>query len=203
MTRHLQVCPQRQAAIQEASQRPGQEQLLLHLQVQDAWAAPYWMHLEMNGSAPLSALDDYLRAIWLECCGHLSQFSIGGWGGPEIPMRRRADTVFKPGITLTHIYDFGTSSETLIKAIGARRGRPLTANPIYLMARNDLPELPCAECDRPATWLCQVCMEQTDELLALCDEHATAHEHYNEMTPIVNSPRVGMCGYNGPAEPPY
>jgi len=37
----------------------------------------------MRGSATLTKLDDYLRAIWLECCGHLSKFTIGGWGGGE------------------------------------------------------------------------------------------------------------------------
>ena len=34
--------------------------------------------LEMRGSATLAKLDDYLRAIWLECCGYLSGFTIGG-----------------------------------------------------------------------------------------------------------------------------
>ena len=67
----------------------------------------------MKGSATLGDLDDYLRAIWLECCGHLSQFSIGGWRGEEIPMSTRVERVFEPGIEVTHIYDFGTSSETL------------------------------------------------------------------------------------------
>ena len=32
----------------------------------------------MCGSATLEELDHYLRTIWLECCGHLSQFTIGG-----------------------------------------------------------------------------------------------------------------------------
>jgi hypothetical protein len=36
------------------------------------------MHLEMPTSAALIDLDDFLRAIWLECCGHLSEFTIGG-----------------------------------------------------------------------------------------------------------------------------
>ena len=37
----------------------------------------------------------------------------------------------------------------------------------------------------------------------LCDEHAEEHEHYEGVMAFVNSPRIGMCGYNGPAEPPY
>jgi hypothetical protein len=33
------------------------------------------------------------------------------------------------------------------------------------------------------------------------EEHP--HESYGEPTLLVNSPRVGLCGYEGPAEPPY
>jgi hypothetical protein len=39
----------------------------------------------------------------------------------------------------------------------------------------------------------------------LCDEHAEDHPHdnYGEPIPLCNSPRMGQCGYDGPAEPPY
>ncbi len=205
LTRHLKTCPQRQEAMSAAGQGPGREGTLHHLQAQDAWWGDFWLHLEMRGSATLEDLDRYLRAIWLECCGHLSRFSIGGWAGDEIPMTRRADRVFAPGLVLTHIYDFGTSSETLIKVVDVRQGKPLTSHPIFLMARNDQPQLPCMECDQPASWLCFECMYELDEPGTLCDRHVKSHPHedYGEPVPLVNSPRVGMCGYTGPAEPPY
>ena len=78
----------------------------------------------MRGSATLADLDHYLRAIWLECCGHLSRFSVGGWDGAEISKRRRVEQVFRLGLELVHIYDFGTSSETLIKVVDGRKGKP-------------------------------------------------------------------------------
>ena len=205
LSKHLASCPERQAAISAANQKSGQAEQIYHLQVQDAWGGEYWLHLEMKGSAKLADLDSYLRAIWLECCGHLSQFSVGGWQGDEIPMKNRIDRVFRPGVELTHIYDFGTSSETLVKAVGVRQGNPLTKHSIFLMARNDPPEVLCMECDQPATWLCLECVYELDEPGTLCDEHAQDHPHdeYGEPMPLVNSPRVGMCGYTGPAEPPY
>jgi hypothetical protein len=205
LSRHLKTCPQREEAIRVANQGAGEEQVLYHLQVQDAWWADFWLHLEMRGSATLKTLDSYLRAIWLECCGHLSQFSIGGWSGEEIPKSRKAERVFEPGLELTHIYDFGTSSETLIKVVDAREGVPLTSHPLYLMARNDQPQVSCTECDQPATRLCLECMYEFEEPGTLCDRHAQGHPHhdYGEPVPLVNSPRVGMCGYTGPAEPPY
>lgn len=205
LAKHLASCPQRQAAIQAANEGPGPAQRLYHLQVQDAWGGDFWLHLEMNGPATLADLDHYLRAIWLECCGHLSRFSIGGWSGREIGKRKRADQVFQPGVVLTHIYDFGTSSETLIKAVDVREGKPLTRHPIYLMARNDIPQVECQVCGQPAACLCQECMYEEGASGLLCEQHAKDHPHedYGEPIPLVNSPRLGMCGYDGPAEPPY
>ena len=205
LVRHLETCPQRGEAIGTVGQGTGKEQALYHLQVQDAWGGDFWLHLEMNGSATLQDLDRYLRAIWLECCDHLSQFSIGGWSGREIAKRRRAEEVFEPGLELTHIYDFGTSSKTLIRAVGVRKGKPLTRHPIFLMARNEMPEATCVECGQPATHLCLECEQELNQPGTLCDEHARKHPHedYGEPIPLVNSPRLGMCGYTGPADPPY
>ena len=43
-----------------------------------------------------------------------------------MPMKRKIADVFRPDVVVTHIYDFGTSSETLIKAIGVRTGQPIS-----------------------------------------------------------------------------
>lgn len=205
MTKHLSTCPQRRAMIEQAESSKGKSETLYHLRAQAAYQSEFWLDLEMRGSAKLKDLDSYLRAIWLECCGHLSQFSIGGWGGEEISQDRKAKAVFNPGIQLTHIYDFGTSSETLINVVGMREGKPTTAHPIALMARNLMPEAKCIECDKPAAWLCTECLIEDEVWGTLCDEHARTHPHdnYGEPIPLVNSPRLGLCGYDGPAEPPY
>lgn len=205
MTKHLSACSQRQETIAKADRKKGSRETLHHLRVQDAYRSEFWLDLEMRGSASLKNLDDYLRAIWLECCGHLSQFSIGGWRGAEISQKRVADEVFESGIELTHIYDFGTSSETLIKVVGRREGHPTTRHPIALMARNVMPPAPCIKCKQPAAWLCFECLIEDEVWGTLCEKHAQSHPHddYGEPVPLVNSPRLGMCGYDGPAEPPY
>ena len=205
MLRHLSTCPARRWVIDASDIQPGNKESLYHLRVQDAWQDDFWLDLEVRGSATLQELDDYLRAIWLECCGHLSQFSFGGWGGREISKRRRVGQVLEPGVELTHIYDFGTSSETLLRTIALREGRPSTSYPIALMARNNLPEASCIECGRPAARFCVECLYEEKTPGTLCDEHAQEHPHddYGEPVPLVNSPRLGMCGYDGPAEPLY
>lgn len=205
LARHLRACDERQAAIAQADASSRNAESVHHLQVQDAWYGDYWLHLEMPGSATLKDLDNYLRAIWLECCGHLSQFSVGGWGGREISMKRPVRDVLEPGAELTHIYDFGTSSETLVKGVDVRQGKPMTPHPVALMARNKAPEAICMKCDQPATWLCIECIYEEEQSGTLCDRHARTHPHdaYGAPMPLVNSPRTGMCGYEGPAEPPY
>jgi hypothetical protein len=218
LARHLRTCPRRQQAIAVADARRGKDQTLYHLQVQDAWSSRYWLHLEMRGNATLKDLDDYLRAIWVECCGHLSAFEIGGMHYTQIihdgmgfsnnqPMTIRVHRLFSPGMEIPYEYDFGTTTELLIKVVDQREGKPTTENPIVLMARNAFDPPPCAECGQPATQLCAECIWEEEAEALFCDTHAEEHgedlEHEDMLMPIVNSPRTGMCGYTGPAEPPY
>ena len=205
MTKHLSACPQRRAIIERADGKKGASETLFHLRAQATYQSGFWLDLEMRGNAKLADLDHYLRAIWLECCDHMSQFSMGKGSGEEISQDRKAKVVFTPDVQLTHIYDFGTSSETLIKVVGMREGKPTTTHPIALMARNLMPEAKCIKCEKPAAWLCTECLIEDDVWGTLCDKHAKTHPHdnYGEPIPLVNSPRLGMCGYDGPAEPPY
>ncbi len=158
----------------------------------------------MRGDATLKKLDEYLRAIWLECCDHRSDFMRGGWSEPRIGKSRRAADVLDEGVTLTHVYDFGNSTVSTIKVVAMRQGRPLGRHPIKLMSRNEMPTPSCARCDEPATRLCIECMYDMVDAV-LCAAHAAVHPHEDdgEPVPLVNSPRLGVCGYQGPAEPPY
>jgi hypothetical protein len=203
--KHLEKCSKRIEALQsaEASSRPTET--LWHLQIQDAYLKDFWLTMEMVGSASLNKLDRYLRAIWLECCGHLSEFTIGGWRGVTVAKARKADSIFKSGLVLRHLYDFGTTSETDIKVIGYRIGKATSKHPIALLARNQMPSAFCQECGQEAKWLCNECLYDENKTGFLCDEHVKEHPHenYGEPLPLYNSPRTGMCGYEGPALPPY
>jgi len=205
MTKHLMTCPQRQEAIALAEAKKGSSEQLYHLRVQDAYRNEFWLDLEMQGSKTLKVLDDYLRAIWLECCGHMSQFSLGGAFAREVAMQRKLSDVFLHEGSLTHVYDFGTSSETVVKCVEVREGKPTTSKAIALMARNKMPDYVCIECGKPATHLCMECLIEDQTEGTLCDQHTQDHPHdnYGEPMRLVNSPRMGMCGYDGPAEPPY
>lgn len=205
VVRHFERCASFHAALEGAARSRRRTERLFHLRAQDAEGGPFWLELEMRGSARLRDLDDYLRAIWLECCGHMSRFSIGGWDGDAMPQSRRVKDVFRPGIELTHIYDFGTESVTRIQVLGVREGKPLDPHPVALLARNVLPAAACVECGAAATVVCMECVMDHGRSGMLCDTHAVIHPHeeYGEPRRLVNSPRLGLCGYAGPAQAPY
>ena len=205
MTKHLLSCAARQAVLDKAQASKKPQEKLYYLCAQDAYGGDFWLELEVRGTAPMKDLDSYLRAIWLECCGHMSEFSLGGWGTPKVALTRKIADVFEPEVELLHYYDFGTTSETKVKFVAVREGVPTTKHPMALMARNLIPEIPCIECKKTATMFCEECLIEDSIFGALCESHAKTHPHdnYGEPAPLLNSPRLGMCGYEGPADPPY
>ncbi len=213
MIRHLKTCEARQTAQESSGKGRMWNGNIYFLVVQDAYGGDFWLQLEVPGKATLNDLDDYLRTIWLECCGHLSGFTIGdvfytqlfgddrGWR-EERDMSARVDPLFVPGIEISYEYDFGTTTELTIRVIDIRQGK-WQGKPIFLMARNKLMDLQCANCSKPAEWICTECMWDQDWWM-YCESCLKDHPHDGEMAlPVVNSPRMGQCGYGGPAEPPY
>ena len=208
MTRHLETCEQR--TITEAkteSRRKAQKIRTFHLLVEGRDLPMYWMHLDVTASTTLATLDRFLRDTWLECCGHLSAFEIGGvryaadagmddgWGMDEKSMRVRLDRVFSPGQSCSYEYDYGTTTELKLKVISEREAEA-RGKAIRMLARNTPPVILCEECGKPATNVCSQCI--FDGKGWLCDDCVEDHECGEEMLlPVVNSPRVGMCAYTG------
>ncbi len=90
MTQHLKYCKQR-AALNAANdadtgdEAQQQKEKLFHILAEGRYNPQYWMHLEIPASASLFSLDHFLRDIWVECCGHLSAFKIGGTSYADEP----------------------------------------------------------------------------------------------------------------------
>ena len=217
--RHLRSCPERRKSIERANGRSGSNELLHHLQVRDGYGLGYWLHLEMDGSATLFDLDHYLRHIWLECCGHMSAFKIEGvqyldtlgdsFGFEESEsLDAQAHQLFTPGLNFAYEYDFGTTTELSIRVLDQRGGKPSTTHGLALMARNAPVQVPCEQCGKSAQLICLDCCYDSVGHGAgyVCRDHAgshATHDDYGGMMGIFNSPRSGVCGYDGPAEPPY
>ncbi len=193
MTKHLQTCLSKNLE-KTLKQRNIKAQPFLHVLVKGNYSPDYWIHLKVSCNAKLKNIDQFLRDIWLECCGHMSSFS---YAGKELGMGRRLGDVLSPGMELLHEYDFGTTTELLIKVLAVHEGPMQKRKPIEVLARNAPPEIPCDQCrESLAVEICTEC--QWDGAGWLCEACAEEHECAEDMRlPLVNSPRAGVCGYTG------
>ena len=86
MSNHLRLCIVKSTPAQGI--KPGSytrykadKQHIMHLGIRNKDYGPgngdYWLHLAVRTDTKLHTLDRTLRDLWLECCGHLSQFTVG------------------------------------------------------------------------------------------------------------------------------
>ncbi len=79
MTQHLKSCKQRRKAnAARDADTTKQKTKLFSLLIEGRYNPQYWMHVELPASEPLQTLDYFLRDMWVECCEHLSAFTIDG-----------------------------------------------------------------------------------------------------------------------------
>lgn len=167
----------------------GQDCMLLKLEGANK---NYWLYVDMPLTASLRSLDTFLRNIWLECCGHQSEFAVGQYDSIE---KTRKIGSFQPGDKLLHLYDFGSTTETQITFLCATKRKPQKAA-VRLLARNNAPVFSCAVCGKEANYICTECMWESENPF-FCEACAEEHEHDNMLLPVINSPRMGVCGYCG------
>jgi len=179
---------------------------LFHIVIDGLYRREYWLHIEIKADAKLKDLDKFLRDIWLECCGHLSAFEINGVKYYSLSedendmnyndMNYRLDRVLSVGMEFYYIYDFGTPTELRLKVVGERMGK--AEKMVRILARNNPPDIRC-KCGEKAKWVCAKCfVENLGENCYFCEKCAKKHKCEKEMLlPVVNSPRCGVCGYEG------
>ena len=189
MSNHLRSCQERPSAGASGDSRTATR--LLHLAIQDRYNRAYWLHLELPEFATLGMLDHYLRDIWLECCGHLSEFMIHDqpyvsfdedaelgydFGPPAKSMfETTLSSVLGDGATFRHSYDFGSTTELEGRVVDEREGWLTADAPVRLLARNltaghppatsavsGLPGFARTASGRARGSICQACAEDHD-----------------------------------------
>ena len=185
MTAHLRQC------LPAAAKGRSAEPMVL-LRVQSRHSPDFWLHVLAGKEATLRQLDGLLRNVWLECCGHLSEFYDGG--RDKIGMNTSMTRVFEAvGDRIDYTYDFGSSTELDVRFEGLAEG---TFRKPAVIARNEPLMWTCSECEAVAATICSAC--EGDGAGFFCLNHAQDHECGEEvLMPIVNSPRMGVCGYTG------
>lgn len=186
MSRHLVACVPRHDT-------RGPKERLLQLRVEAGGDPAYWLYLEARSNATLEQLDALLREVWLECCGHMSAFRLGR---TDLEMGSRIGATFRSkGAAFEYEYDFGSTTELKGRVVAVREGS-IGRGSVRVLARNAPLVWKCANCDAPATVVCPFCGEPDATFCRLHGrQHACAEE--GEFLPIVNSPRMGVCGYTG------
>jgi len=202
MTKHLESCKQKKEISETSTGKQSQQKTkCFHLVVEGRYLPEYWMVLEVPVNADFEVLDNFLRRTWLECCGHMSAFTIGDKRYSCAPMEDineegfdiKLCDVLRTGIKFYHEYDFGTTTHLTLKVISEGESK---SKSVQLLARNDPPSITCSSCGQTATQVCTQCAYSNEGWL--CDKCAVKHKCGEDMLlPVVNSPRVGMCGYTG------
>ena len=199
--------------------KPGLS-FLVKVELPQKWGkTPYFLSLWVDGEANLKTIDAFFRDIWLECCGHMSAFSLprkrsskkfdmtafshlvdedAEFPG-EISMNKKAKDVFSKGFVLEYEYDFGSTTNLEITVVNEF---PVKADrKIVLLSRNEPVVLLCSICKKAqATQICSVCFDVDSVFCDKCaKKHAKTCEDFADYAsmPIVNSPRMGVCGYDG------
>ena len=100
------------------------------------------------------------------------------------------------GRKATSDYDFGSTTRLTIARTGARAGR-IGRSAIRLLVRNTPIPWSCGVCGgAPATLIC--CAHESADSPFVCEAHQADHGCDDEtFLPVVNSPRMGVCGYGG------
>lgn len=192
VTKHLQLCMGKTQNDEEHMRGSASSLNFFHLLVEGHGLPQYWMHLKASSHARLQDLDDFLRRIWLECCGHMSAFRIGR---EEVRKSKKLEYIFHPGTQLIYEYDFGSTTELTLKVISEFKSN-IKRGEVEILARNDPPQIFCSYCNNLATHICTECIYEDGGLL--CDDCADDHKCGEDMMlPVVNSPRTGVCAYTG------
>ena len=169
-------------------------QYYCHVKVE---ADEMFLHLLLKYGTKMKKVDKFLRGIWLECCGHMSEFYLKGI---KVKMSEEVQFVFEPRAKITHDYDFGTTTRVSITGLKHYQLNP--NEDIILLSRNEPIKLMCATCKTESdvnlcstcnwekySFFCKKCSKKHEKV---CDDFAD----YSCM-PVVNSPRMGQCGYTG------
>ena len=118
-------------------------------------------------------------------------------GHPVKGMNCKLKNVLEEEMTFEYEYDFGSTTALTISVFDYRVGNR-EKEKLTILSRNNPIEYTCGGCGKkPATAVCAECGE------LLCEDCREDHECGKDMLMrICNSPRFGVCGYEGSTKYP-
>ena len=219
---HLIECIARQDLPRASRSDPTGHDQSLHLSVHDG-SGLYWMELAVRADTTLRRLDEFLRGMWLECCGHLSEFKIQGtrysnlaphpddpdadfiraeyWmEDDEVHMDVAVADVMPEGVEVGYEYDYGSTTELYLENLGRHgdllsllRPRQPWHGNCVAVLARNDPDEECVACQGPARWRLLSPDSDGRELIPFCDGCRPEAGRYQL---VMNSPREGIDCYD-------
>ena len=153
----------------------------------------YCIYLSIDGTLGLVHIDQFIRDIWVECCGHLSGFKIRGKFYQDHSMNTKLNDILDSDEKFEYEYDFGSTTHLILEVVDIIQV-PSSFSQIEIIARNHEIKHECQICGVEAKyfnyekdeWECESCIDKDDDMISEFD--------------YCNSPRDGVCGYDGHKE---
>jgi len=153
----------------------------------------YCIYLSIAGTLGLVHIDQFIKDIWVECCGHLSGFTIRGKFYQDHSMNTKLNDILDSDEKFEYEYDFGSTTHLILEVVDIIQV-PSSFSEIEIIARNHEIKHECEICGAEAKyfnyekdeWECENCIDEDDDMISQFD--------------YCNSPRDGVCGYEGHRE---
>lgn len=181
---------------------------------------PFVAFLLVDARATFKDIDNVLRGMWVECCGHLSSFEFQASDQTDIPGRHRGfrrirsymsdspmgsydgedamsmadakvENELRPGVSFLYSYDFGTTTVIGLEVI-AKLSVGISGKPVEVLLRNRRPIWYC-KCGKQAVTYDQLKMD------FLCQDDLEGRDP-TYLSKLSNSPRFGECAYESTEE---
>ena len=174
MLRHLPACKKRKEKLE--SEKGKRKCSYFQIVIMAKYSKKYWLIIEVGD-----------KDIF--------------WGTPARHMNYRLRDVVKVGDNISYEYDFGSTTELILNVHSYREG-VRTADEVVILSRNNPIEIICSQCGKnKAKWVnpeayydekpfwCEECLKEEAGMEDICG--------IEYMLPVCNSPRMGVCGYEG------
>ncbi|EKQ52284.1 MULTISPECIES: SEC-C metal-binding domain-containing protein [unclassified Clostridium] len=192
--RHMKSCTAMKKNIEEKTLQKGRKRKQFIISVKPKYeASEYCIYLSIDASLGLVHIDQFIRDVWVECCGHLSGFTINREFYQDDDMNIKISEVLSVGEKFEYEYDFGSTTYLNLEVVDVIDvSKEFTQ--IEIIARNNEIEYKCEKCGEKAKyfnheeseWLCENCINEEADFIDQFD--------------YCNSPRDGVCGYRGDKE---